>query len=45
MITSSPAAPDLKTVGVLRLFGGREMYSVDIYNRVRRACLKDGMSA
>jgi hypothetical protein len=21
------------------------MYSVDIYNRVRRACLKDGMSA
>jgi len=21
------------------------MYSVDIYSRVRRACLKDGMSA
>ena len=21
------------------------MYSLDIYNRVRRACLKDGMSA
>ena len=29
----------------LRLSGGRELYSVDIYNRVRRACLKDGMSA
>ncbi len=28
---------------VLRIIGGREMYSVDIYNRVRRACLKDGM--
>ena len=32
-------------VCVLRLFGGREMYSVDIYSRVRRACLKDGMSS
>jgi len=32
-------------VYVLRLFGGLEMYSVDIYSRVRRACLKDGMSA
>ena len=30
MTTSSPAVTDLKTVGVLRLFGGREMYSVDI---------------
>lgn len=32
-------------VCVLRLVGGWDMYPVDIYNRVRGACLKDGMSA
>lgn len=37
--------PDaVRVVFETRINNGREMYSVDIYSSVRRACLKDGMS-